>query len=160
VHKTTRSPNAGDGLGHGIRQQDLRLVVVVDGRLPLGHRPEDVLVQHGRVVQTAEVRCRWDFLVAIVADAVGERIVGAICRNTMVIQVGEIELLVLKKRPISSDGGHLFRLDGDDGVSDGWPAAICSTDLRERDSHRGRSDRHAFCHKYIRRRARRRGRDR
>ena len=110
------SPKAGDGDRQSGRRQQLRLVVVPDGHLFLGHVPERRLVQHDGVVEAAEVGVRGDLLVARVAFALRDGAHGFVRVHAEVVEVGEVEAVVLEEGAEAADGGHFFGFDGDDGV--------------------------------------------
>jgi len=127
------SPKAGDGDRQSGRRQQLRLVVVPDGHLFLGHVPERRLVQHDGVVEAAEVGVRGDLLVARVAFALRDGAHGFVRVHAEVVEVGEVELVVFEEGAETADGGDLVRVDGDDGVVDCGAAAVDAAHVAEGD---------------------------
>jgi hypothetical protein len=89
-------PKAGDGDRQSGRRQQLRLVVVPDGHLLLGQVPERRLVQHGGVVQAAEVGVRGHLLVARVALTLRDGSHGLVGVHAEVVEVGKVELVVFE----------------------------------------------------------------
>lgn len=105
-------------------REELGLVVVVDGQLVFGQVSERGLGEDCGVVQAAEVcGCR-HLLVAGVAGAVGEGVVGGVGVHAEVVEVREVEAVVLEEGAVSADRCDLFRFDGDDGVVDCGAAAV------------------------------------
>ena len=137
-------PEAGDSHGQGCRRQQLRLVVVPDGHLFLGHVPERRLVQHDGVVQAAKVGVRGHLLVARVALALWDRGHGLVGVHAEVVEVGEVKPVVLEEGAEAADGGHLVWVHGDDGVVDGGAAAVHAAHVSERDCDCWRCDSDSF----------------
>jgi hypothetical protein len=117
------------------RRQQLRLVVVPDSHLLFGQVAEGRLVQHGGVVQAAEVGVRGHLLVARVAFAFRDCGHGFVRVHAEVVEVGEVELVVLEEGAEAADGGYLVWVDGDDGVVDGGAAAVDAAHEAEGDGY-------------------------
>ena len=118
------SPEACDGLRHGGGRQQLRRVVIPDGHLLFGHVPEGRLIQDDGIVQAAEICVCGHLLVARVSLSLRDCAHGFVRVHAEIVEVGEVEAVMLEQSAETTDGGHLVRVDGDDGVVDCGAAAV------------------------------------
>jgi hypothetical protein len=102
----------------------LRLVIVPDSHVCLGHIPERCLGVDDRVVEATEVRRSRDLLVAGIALALCDGGVGSVCVAAPVVEVCKVEAVVREEGAVASDGRDLVGVDGDDGVVDSGTAAV------------------------------------
>ena len=102
----------------------MRLVVVPDGHIRLGHIPKRRLGVDDGIVEAAEVRRGRDLLIAGIALALCDSGVGGVGVAAPVVEVCEVEAVVREEGAVASDGRDLVGVDGDDGVVDGGAAAV------------------------------------
>jgi hypothetical protein len=102
----------------------LRLVVVPDSHICLGHIPERCLGVDDRVVEAAEVRRSWNLLVAGIALALCDGGVGCVCVAAPVVEVCEVEAMVREEGAVASDGRDLVGVNRDNGVIDSGAATV------------------------------------